>query len=399
MFWVAKLCIMSVMIYNKNIKIQLVFLKVFMSCPIYIISLKRTPERKCHMQRQLDAYNLDYHFVEAIDKYHLHDKEYRMEVADELGIDESTMEHKYKTLKDRGFPVLLSHIKVYNEIIKAKSQVACVLEDDSYILPSFPEVLTAASENPCWDILKLGSYGRSPISIMNCLFKSYNPPELRCLMKALRAVGLIYIYGVMSDKIDDYLYKTNRHSSRERIFQSLGIYGKGFHSGLYEGIRLDTAYKAALKVFKCFFHVLGNYLYFNTTYGKILKKYANSRRICMDEPGSRFWLPRYYASEMGVLPNRNKASWHKLTSKYYMANPAEPTVSGTAYMLRLPATVKCKKVVTNIDVPLQHIDVLPYFLYRWGGIRLFICCPPCVKFTYGYLIHSARYQYLGGGNQ
>ena len=367
------------------------------------------------MQRQLDAYNLDYRFVEAIDKYDIHSKEYRMEVADELGIDESTMEYKYKTLKDRGFPVLLSHIKVYNEIIKANSQVACVLEDDSYILPGFPEVLAAASENPCWDILKLSSYGSSPVSIMKCLFKDYNPPELMCLFRALRVIVLIYLYGLIPNKISAYLLRkhlrgkqlqglgayelsNNPLGKRLKAFRSFGIWGRGFHNGQYEGIRLYTAYQTMLKVIKRFFYVVGNYLYFNTTYGKILKKYANSRRICMDEPGSRFWLPRYYASEIGSPPNRNKASWHKLASKYYMANPAEPTLSGTAYMLRMPATVMCKKVVTNMHIPIQHIDVLPYILYRWRKLRFFICYPPCVKFTYQYLIHSARYQYLGEEN-
>ena len=40
--------------------------------PIYIISLKRTPERRLYMQRQLDALNLNYQFVEAIDKYDLY---------------------------------------------------------------------------------------------------------------------------------------------------------------------------------------------------------------------------------------------------------------------------------------------------------------------------------------
>ena len=343
------------------------------------------------MQRQLDAYNLDCRFVDAIDKYDIHSKGYRMEVAHQLGIDESAMEYKYKTLKDRGFPVLLSHIKVYNEIIKAKVPVACVLEDDSYILPSFPEVLTAASENPCWDMLKLSSYGSTPRSIMNCLFKDYSSPARMRIFKALRVLGIIYLHGIIPDKITNYIFRNHTLDRRRAVFRSFEVYGRGFHNRLYEGIRLYTAYQAALKVIKCFFDVIGNHLYFNTTYGKILKRYANSRRICMDEPGARFWLPRYYASEMGSLPNRNKTSWHKLTPNHYMANPSEPTLSGSAYMLRLSAAVLCKKIVTDINVPIQHIDSLPYTLYQWKKSKFFICSPPCVKFTYQYLIHSARY--------
>ena len=350
------------------------------------------------MQRQLDAYNLSYHFVDAIDKYDIHSKGYRMEVAHQLGIDESAMEYKYETLKDRGFPVLLSHIKVYNEIIKAKVPVACVLEDDSYILPSFPEVLTAASGNPCWDMLKLSSYGDTPRDVMNCLFKDYSSPARMRIFRTLRIIGIIYLYGITPDKVMNYIFRycaPKRRDRRMAFFRSFEIDARGYYNGLYGGIRLYTAYQAALKVIKVFSDVIGNHLYFNTTYGKILKKYANSRRICMDEPGVRFWLPRYYASEMGALPSRNKTSWHKLAHKHYMANPSEPTLSGSAYMLRLSAAVLCKKIVTDINVPIQHIDSLPYTLYQWKKSKFFICSPPCVKFAYQYLIHSARYQYLG----
>ena len=99
--------------------------------PIYIINLKRTPERKLYMQRQLDALNLNYRFIEAIDKYDLVSKTYRATIARQLDIPESQMESLYEdhaksrisTDKElrlaRGLGVLgclLSHVKVYNII-------------------------------------------------------------------------------------------------------------------------------------------------------------------------------------------------------------------------------------------------------------------------------------------
>ena len=51
--------------------------------PIYIISLKHTPERGLHIQRQLDIFGLEYEFVDVddIDKYELKSKACRVRIA------------------------------------------------------------------------------------------------------------------------------------------------------------------------------------------------------------------------------------------------------------------------------------------------------------------------------
>ena len=65
--------------------------------PIYIINLKRNPERKLFMQRQLDTLGLEYSFVDVdvIDKYELESKTYRRRIAKLLDIDEAVLERKY----------------------------------------------------------------------------------------------------------------------------------------------------------------------------------------------------------------------------------------------------------------------------------------------------------------
>ena len=130
--------------------------------PIYIISLSRTPERKLHIQRQLDAFGLEYSFVDVddIDKYELESKTYRAQIAKSLGIDESVLEDKYTAVLDYvktqykkeeyeqqknanlgQIAIILSHIKIYDLIIKNDIDTACILEDDATLLPTFPEVL------------------------------------------------------------------------------------------------------------------------------------------------------------------------------------------------------------------------------------------------------------------
>ena len=325
--------------------------------PIYVINLKRTPERKLYIQRQLDALGLSYRFVDAVDKYEVHSKEYRREIARQLDIDEDILEHKYNVLKDRGFPVMLSHLKAHHLMVEHNVPAACILEDDSYILPYFPKVLDAVMQRS-WDILKLSSYGGTPNRIMVNLFKTCSLPIRVKIHRVLIGIAR---------------YKRN-----------------------YRILCLHTAYMAALGVIKCYFDVVGNHLYFNTRYGKFLKKkYANARRINIDEPGTHFWLPRYYSAAIGTPLSSDKASWHKITAKHYIANPAEPTGSGTAYMIRLPAVALIKQIAMDPNVPIQHIDAIPWILYRHKGVKFFICSPPCVKFTYQYLINSARYRFLG----
>ena len=103
--------------------------------PIYVISLKRTPERRLHMQRQLNALGLKYEFinVDNIDKHEIRSKAYRMQIAQSLGIDESLIENKYdaiidyaKTKQDKNWKnanlgslaIALSHIKIYDLMVK-----------------------------------------------------------------------------------------------------------------------------------------------------------------------------------------------------------------------------------------------------------------------------------------
>ena len=127
--------------------------------PIYIINLRRTPERKLYMQRQLDAFGLDYQFIDAIDRFELHSKEYRAQTAHQTGIAEAQMEHLYNNHKfgEGALACKLSHIKAYNLIIQHKVPLACVLEDDGYLRPAFPKILNRPElfQEPSWDILML----------------------------------------------------------------------------------------------------------------------------------------------------------------------------------------------------------------------------------------------------
>ena len=112
------------------------------------------------MQRQLDAFNLNYQFIDAVDKHELYSEEYRAITANQAGISKPEIEDLYKNRVTRRLACQLSHLKVYNLMIKNKIPVICVLEDDGKLLPSFPKIL-AAAQKISWDILLLSHYHHS----------------------------------------------------------------------------------------------------------------------------------------------------------------------------------------------------------------------------------------------
>ena len=196
--------------------------------PIYIINLKRTPERKLHMQRQLDALNLNYRFVEATDKYNLNFKAYRAEVANRLDIDETDMELLYSKSGTNGtLACLLSHIKAQNLVIKDNIRYTCILEDDVYILPTFPNILTVA-EQVSWDVLMLSSRTLYIRRIMRQLYdskflglyrlmryKKYHP-QLNPFVVRLIAIKFVKL-------LFKRLHKINSETSKQSAYIDVGL--------------------------------------------------------------------------------------------------------------------------------------------------------------------------------
>ena len=308
--------------------------------PIYVINLKRNPERKLYIQRQLDALNLEYQFVEAIDKYDLISKASRTKIANQLDIDKVNMEslYDYSHHRHRIGPVacLLSHIKVYNLIIQNNIPYACVLEDDSDILPVFPKILTAAQKVP-WDVLMLSSLTNL---IHSRLLSGFSPFRLRSFYKLI-------------------------------------CYRK-----YYPQLNSFTVRLLTLKLLK-FSLIILQYKILKTISSKLKPKYATHLGI---------------ASEIGGLPNKDKHSWHKVTSMHYIATPYYgesnnyPNVtSGMAYMLTRSAAIKWKQRAIfrdgNPDI-LDAIDSIPFKLYIKKELNLYILFPPCVRATTRYLRYS-----------
>lgn len=108
--------------------------------PIFIISLKRSPERRASISVQMKKHKLNFTFFDAIDGNSLSKRDLDkvdFELAHELcGHDLSLGE----------VGCALSHIYLYEKIIKEKIQKCVILEDDIYLHSSFKEIISALSD-------------------------------------------------------------------------------------------------------------------------------------------------------------------------------------------------------------------------------------------------------------
>ena len=325
--------------------------------PIYIINLKRNPERKLFMQRQLDALRLKYCFIDVdiFDRYELESKTYRNRIAKLLDIDESVLERKYdatistvespspEVKRVANIAIMLSHIQIYNSMIKNDIPVACILEDDATLLPAFPEILKTAAELE-WDILMLASQPRR---------RDLCNKDLLFIRKKIK----------------------NRNAAKKqegRINYLLNKYG------INARLRPEQS--------EIFIKILQEY---DTKYAELVKTTAldnwgvpliKIKRLLYEH------LKTHTLIRLGALPD--KSSLELITKHHCIAKPRTKAASTIAYMLKQSVAMKWKRRALA-ENPLA-IDRIPWQLYENEQVKLRIITPPCATSTYCYLKYSAR---------
>ena len=174
--------------------------------PIYIISLRRTPERRLNIQRQLDAYNLKYQVIEAVDAYNFQEAELKV-----LDIENPHQVHSVNSLSALG--CLLSHIKFYDEVIQNNHKIACVLEDDAQLLPSFLSILNSEKlQQKKWEILLLAHQSETVSDLLDSYYSHTKIKKKRFRLYDKYILGALP--GNFSQKIckGHYISKTSEHA-------------------------------------------------------------------------------------------------------------------------------------------------------------------------------------------
>ncbi|MBC6413838.1 MAG: glycosyltransferase family 25 protein [Chromatiales bacterium] len=354
--------------------------------PIYVISLSRTPERQIHIRRQfqkLHSFGLQYQFVEAIDKHHLDSKAYRSQLAKSLEIDQTILESNYaradsKIGRTKGqLAVTLSHIKIYNLMIKNNHSEVCVLEDDAILLPTFPIVLKVASELS-WDILQLAHqpsvrYIREILDmyVFCCNFRwdlrgnfySFVLVLLRCLIRSCTRVNknnmqrAIAFYG-----FDDQLQLN--HS--KKILRILDTYQLQ-----YRKLTIKTIFLLIVETIR--------FLTMKAT----RQSYHRSPKIVEMETSYNL-LNVYTAIKLGVATEKNSHIY--ADDNFNIARPAHPCLSSTAYLVRQSAAVKWKQEALAENK--LALDQIPEQLKN-KQVQQYLVSPPCVSATYNFLKSSS----------
>lgn len=118
---------------------------------IYVLNLKRAPERKEHMQKILNENNLienkDYTILEGIDG-----KSISKDEANEINRVRRTYYTKYiekcKPLTRGQLGCIKSHLLAYQKMLQNGHNLCLILEDDSKFIKSYSEILNILSTFP-----------------------------------------------------------------------------------------------------------------------------------------------------------------------------------------------------------------------------------------------------------
>ena len=328
------------------------------------------------MERQLDMLGLEYEFVDAIDKYELESKVYRMRIAQQLDIEESTLENKYakiiyrtkiqegKNWESAGLgqlAITLSHIKVYDLMVKSGIDWACILEDDARLLPTFLEVLKITPKLE-WDILLLAN---NSVGLSAKILK--NP------IKRVRIFGKDLVFSSRQLKETPSSQKGKDY----RIKRLLEEYG--FNSRIYS--KQSESFVNTIKEYD------GKYLEIAKTI------MPTNRRWSLIKPEQyikyrtlRRYLKEYIFTQFGALPE--ETSLDLITKHHCIAEPRYFTYLATAYLLKQSTAIKWKHEAFA-ENPLA-IDDVPWQLYKNAQTRLRIITPPCVTPTHNSLMYSTR---------
>ncbi len=351
-----------------------------MSCPIYIINLRRNPERRLYMQRQLDAFGLDYSFVEVdvFDKYELESKAYRIRVASMLEIDEQALENKYATVIDdvknhrrnkyhelASLAIGLSHIKVHNLMIENNHAMACILEDDAKLLPTFPEVLKTAPDLE-WDILQ---FCHQPSYFLFAPF----------LIRHFSRIGFLKFPNLR------LFFSKNYDDIDRRIIREYGFAERKYSKPVTYITKTMQLYRNR---HKSIIKSLIPEIIISIFIPGIIRKFLFSKsQLQINNIGQTIGLLKLNTTiELGMFPEEPNSTL--ITEHHCIAKPRRKIVSTTAYLVRQSAIAQWKQELLS-ENPLG-VDQIPWQLYKNEQVKLRIISPPCATATYGYLKYTTR---------
>ena len=154
--------------------------------PAVVINLARSRDRRTHMEAQLKGRGLDYHFFDATDGYALNSSERA------LMDEQATLAWMRRPMLKEEMGCALSHIRIYEWMVKENIERLLVMEDDLAFKANFFQALREWDTwvPSSWDMINLATTASHPFSFSEyCAHRA--GPKLRPLA-ALPDHTLIY---------------------------------------------------------------------------------------------------------------------------------------------------------------------------------------------------------------
>lgn len=155
---------------------------------IYLINLARSTDRLAACARQLDAHDLPFERIEAVDGDDMHNST----ISDVYDFNKSSY-HKHMTKGE--IACYLSHVQTWQRIVDEKLDYAVILEDDILLQDGIQEALDAISSiNEPWDLIKLAEAPikrkiEHQIPVENFSLVTYNKVPIRCCAQVISFAG------------------------------------------------------------------------------------------------------------------------------------------------------------------------------------------------------------------
>ncbi|HMW03240.1 MAG TPA: glycosyltransferase family 25 protein [Acidobacteriota bacterium] len=118
--------------------------------PIWVISLRRSTERRAHITQHLKEHNLPFEFFDAIDGQTL--------TPDQLACYDAQQACQCmgRELVPSEIAIALSHLTLYQRMVDQNLDEVLILEDDVVLKPEFLEILSRKSSFPKgWELVLL----------------------------------------------------------------------------------------------------------------------------------------------------------------------------------------------------------------------------------------------------
>ncbi|WP_263081125.1 glycosyltransferase family 25 protein [Endozoicomonas sp. Mp262] len=126
-------------------------MKQSISIPTYVICLEREADRRRHIARHLESFNIDFQFSNAVDGRQLTEKEKNDKYSEKKAID-----IRGRALAPGELGCYLSHCNIWHQMVEHNIQHALILESDAEFSEEAIAVINALNKFPAdWELIML----------------------------------------------------------------------------------------------------------------------------------------------------------------------------------------------------------------------------------------------------